>query len=75
MKRGKRKSGQAVIEYMLMILIALSIAGALGFGFRKLFFKIWLPMACEVTAPCPHCAAPSELKAVANKISSGACKN
>ena len=72
--RRNRRKGQAVVEYMAMILVALAIAGALGFGFRSLFLKVWMVMACEITAPCPGCAAPPELKAIANKISKGACK-
>jgi hypothetical protein len=72
--RSKRTAGQAVIEYMLMILVALSVAGLLGFGFRKIFFKVWMQMACEVTAPCPHCAAPAPIKAVANRMAAKSCR-
>lgn len=76
MKRLIRDSqaGQAVIEYILMIVVALSILSVLAFGFRKVLFRVWMQMACSITAPCPHCSPPQELKNIANRIAPGSCR-
>ena len=69
----KGKKGQAVLEYILMALVVLSIASALAFGLRRIAFKVWFQMACRITAPCPHCQPLPDIKAVANKAVNGSC--
>lgn len=48
--------GQALVEYLLMILLALSVVGILGFSFRKSIRRLWIFYIREVSAPCPGCA-------------------
>lgn len=70
----RSESGQAIVEYLLMVMVALSVAATLAFGFRKAFFRMWMQMACEITAPCPHCQAPPEIRGSANKVAPGTCR-
>jgi Flp pilus assembly pilin Flp len=47
--------GQAVVEYILMISMALSVVTIIGVGFRKSLFKLWTLFAQEISAACPGC--------------------
>jgi hypothetical protein len=68
------RSGQAVIEYILMVMVALTIVSALSYGMKRVLLHVWMQMACEITAPCPHCQKPPELKATANQVAPGSCR-
>ena len=64
--RSRRdESGQGLIEYILMLAVAISIFGALANGFKRIILSTWQKMACEVAAPCPGCAPP---EGVDNKL-------
>jgi len=52
---AKDEEGQAFVEYMLMILVALGIVTAIAQGFRGSIMKFWRQMAKEVSAACPTC--------------------
>jgi hypothetical protein len=62
------------MEYILMAMVVLSIVSALSFGLRSVVSKIWMQMACNITAPCPHCQPLPDVKTAANKIASGSCQ-
>ena len=49
------EEGQAVVEYILMILMAVSVVTIIGVGFRKTLFKLWTLFAQEISAGCPGC--------------------
>jgi hypothetical protein len=49
------EEGQAVVEYILMVLLAISAVSIIGIGFRRTLFSVWGKMAKEVTAACPGC--------------------
>jgi len=66
----KDESGQALIEYMLMIFVVVSTVGIITAGFREIILSVWQLMSCEVSAACPSC--PVDL-AVKNKLAS-VCK-
>lgn len=68
------KRGQAVIEYVLMVLVAMSMVFAFNYGLRNVALKLWMQMTCEVTAPCPHCPTPESVKNAANRLASGSCR-
>ena len=65
------ENGQAIVEYILMLSLAISLIGALGFAFQKIIAYLWQVYTREVTALCPNCPPPEEVK---NKLFSGACK-
>lgn len=67
----KEEEGQVIVEYILMITVALAIVGTLGFAFRRIYQFLHQLMACEITAPCPHCPAEESVK---NQIVQGVCR-
>ena len=54
---SRDEEGQAVVEYILMILMAVSVVTIIGVGFRKTLFKLWTLFAREISAGCPGCPA------------------
>jgi hypothetical protein len=68
------QSGQAIIEYILLFAIILSMAGLIVGGLSKTRDKMWKGMLCEVSAACPTCRSTDSAKTIFP--SSGArCKN
>ncbi|MEK6706873.1 MAG: hypothetical protein AABZ06_13905 [Bdellovibrionota bacterium] len=49
--------GQAVVEYILTILLVIAVFTTLHLGFKKWLFSAWVPITREVTAACPGCPA------------------
>lgn len=64
------EDGQAIVEYLLMLMVAISIVAILASGVRRIVLGLWQVMACEISAACPHCPPPEE---VVGKIASN-CK-
>ncbi len=54
--------GQAIVEYVLMLAIVVSIIGVLGVGFRRALISLWEKMAKDISSPCPGCAPPPEVR-------------
>jgi hypothetical protein len=48
----------------MVLLVILSIGFALQSGIRGSRDKLWKRIICDVTAPCPGCAAPESAKNV-----------
>ena len=61
-KDSRNESGQAIVEYIVVISIALMITGILAVGFSRIYQFLWKKMVCEVAAGCPTCPAPQEVK-------------
>jgi hypothetical protein len=63
---GKKsnESGQAVIEYVMLLSIILSMAGLLSYGVTKTRDGLWKMIICQVSAPCPACAATQSAKSL-----------
>jgi Flp pilus assembly pilin Flp len=59
---ARNQSGQAVVEYMLMLLTVISVVSIMGFGFRKSLFALWQSFARDIAAACPGCPPPSNVK-------------
>jgi Flp pilus assembly pilin Flp len=51
------ESGQAIVEFMLLLLVVVGIVSALKTGLKKLTVKIWFLFARRIAAPCPGCDA------------------
>ncbi len=62
-----RKSGQAIIEYVLLLSIILGIAGLLVGSIRSTRDKMWKQIMCEVSAECPTCTATDSAKSALPK--------
>lgn len=54
------ESGQAIVEFMLLMLVIVSIVGALKQSLKKLTVKLWSMWARKIAAPCPACDAGEE---------------
>jgi Flp pilus assembly pilin Flp len=51
----KGEEGQAVIEYILMLVVTITIVSIIGIGFRKTLFRLWGKLTQEIAAACPGC--------------------
>ncbi|NDG85432.1 MAG: hypothetical protein EBX52_10420 [Proteobacteria bacterium] len=72
MGKKRNDSGQAILEYMIVLLIIVSISGVIQFGVSKSRNKLWKWMICQISAACPGCNPTAS----ANKTlqSGGPCK-
>lgn len=63
---GKRTkaSGQAILEYILLLSIILSLSGALIASVKGTRDKIWKRMICDVSAVCAECKATDSAKSI-----------
>jgi Flp pilus assembly pilin Flp len=51
------ESGQAIVEYILTLSIAVGIVTIIAKGFRKALFDLWEEMTKQIAAACPGCPA------------------
>ncbi len=54
------ESGQAIVEFFLLLLVIVLVAGTLKSQLTALTRKIWQFMARKIAAPCPTCDAGLE---------------
>jgi hypothetical protein len=54
-----KEQGQAVVEYILMLVLAVSIVTILAYGFRKSIMSLWVTLSREVAAACPRDCPPN----------------
>ena len=54
------ESGQAIIEFMLLLLVLVGIVGSLKMALKKVTAKLWSLFAKRIAAPCPACDAGLE---------------
>jgi Flp pilus assembly pilin Flp len=52
---ARSDEGQAVIEYMLALLVAVSVVIIIAKGFKKSLFVVWSGMTVSIAAACPGC--------------------
>ena len=53
-------SGQALVEFFLLLFVIVLIVGTMKNGLRWLTVKLWQFMARKIAAPCPSCDAGLE---------------
>lgn len=56
----KDESGQALIEFFLLLVVIVMIVGTMKNGLRWLTVKLWQYMSKRIAAPCPSCDAGLE---------------
>ncbi len=56
----KDESGQALVEFFLLLLVIVMIVGTMKNGLRWITVKLWQFMARKIAAPCPSCDAGLE---------------
>lgn len=54
------ESGQAIIEFFLLLLATVMIVGTLKTSLTALTKKLWVFFARKIAAPCPACDAGGE---------------
>ncbi len=52
-------SGQATVEYVLMLGMAVSVISIFTVSVRKTTFKLWATFTREIAAACPVCPTDS----------------
>lgn len=57
---ARDESGQALIEFFLLLLVIVAIVGSMKSGLRWLTVKLWQFMARKIAAPCATCDAGLE---------------
>lgn len=68
---AKNEEGQAVIEFIVVLLMAISVVGLMAAQFQRPMRTLWQTFGCEIAAACPSCPPPGD---VANKLQPGACR-
>ena len=56
-------AGQAILEYVLLLSIILSMTGIMLASVRSNRDKMWKLFICEVSAACPECKSTASAKA------------
>ncbi len=66
--RQKQQSGQAILEYVLLLVIILGMGGIIvKGGVQVARDKLWKQILCDVSRACPKCKAPDSInKALPN---------
>lgn len=59
---GRRRGGQAVVEYVLMLLLAISIVAAINSSLSGSIRRLWATIVQDVSAPCPKCPVPNPIR-------------
>ena len=57
-----RESGQALVEYVLLLVILLSMGGIIIVGIQSARDNMWKRLLCEVSAACPDCKSTESAK-------------
>jgi len=59
MRRGKKNGGQAILEYLLLIvMLAVTLAVVIR-NTNRTIYRYWTGLANVVSLPCPDCSAPN----------------
>lgn len=56
------RRGQAILEYVLMMLIVVALVAILSKGLKSSLLIIWEFMAQRISAACPGCPPPPNVK-------------
>jgi Flp pilus assembly pilin Flp len=63
-KLAHDESGQAIIEFFLLMLVIILIVGTMKNSLKWLTAKMWQFMGRKIAAPCPSCDAGLEFDLV-----------
>ena len=53
----EEESGQAIIEYVLLMLMVVGVVGAMKTSLKQITVKLWVLFAKKIAAPCGNCNA------------------
>lgn len=54
----QNQHGQAIVEYLLMVSLALTMVGIMSRSFRGTVTALWTTFNKDIAAPCPGCSHP-----------------
>jgi len=60
--RLRARSGQAILEYILLLAIIMGISGVMVSSVSSTRDKMWKKVLCEVSAACPDCKSTQSAK-------------
>lgn len=52
---ASNESGQSMVEFILTLMLAVSMVALMSIGFKNSLQKFWVGLTQEVAAPCPKC--------------------
>ncbi len=58
----KNQSGQAIVEYLLMLVMSIMIVSIIGISFRKSVMALWYAWTKDITAACPGCPGDPQIR-------------
>lgn len=61
-------SGQAVVEFVMTLLLVMVVVGGLSMFFRENSGALWKKFTCDVSAPCPGCNPSAGAKNVGGLV-------
>ena len=61
-KVGSKTRGQAIVEYILMLGVSLTVTIIISNSFNRLRKSFLRQIVREVTAPCPDCEPPGKVQ-------------
>lgn len=59
--KTRRQRGQALIEYVLTILLCIGAATFINSSIKRGIGRIWLSLAKDIVPGCPGCEVPDDL--------------
>jgi Flp pilus assembly pilin Flp len=62
MQKSLGTRGQAMVEYILMTLVALALVALIGTSLRQTVIKLWEFYIQQISAACPGCKKNSKYK-------------
>lgn len=60
MRQGRE--GQAVIEYVLMIFLAVLLVATINGSLNRSVRRLWVTIVRDVAAPCPKCPTVNPIR-------------
>lgn len=62
MRKRNSEAGQALIEYVLLIAITITLVTIMATGLRRSVFTLWSFYSRAISAPCPGCPPPTAVR-------------
>jgi hypothetical protein len=50
-----KSQGQALVEYLLMLSVAITLVVIIQQGLKTSVFHLWKSFTCDIVAACPGC--------------------
>lgn len=60
--KSSKQEGQVLIDYLMTLLLVISLVSAIGYSFRRSVFALWQAIAREVSAACPGCPSDPKIR-------------